>query len=388
MSERSCDLAVIGGGVIGLAVAYYAAASGLSVSVLESRKLGGQGSSVAAGLIAPSPQIYADTPFSRLALKSLAQFPQLRDTLFEETGVDIQLDHCGSLQVATTIQEADEQRRLLPAKQQLGLDVNWISAREAHILEPKLAHNIVGAMFSPSEAQIATSRLLAAYRAGCEKHHVQFIRAAARGFMHDKEHVQGIIFQHARLTAGHVVIAGGAWSGELAQILGVDLPIRPQRGQVLNLRRCSGLLRHIVFWSDRYLAPKSAGGVIIGAANDYSDHDRFPTAGGVSVLLQQALVAVPDLSQCEFVSARSGLRPRTPDKLPIIGPLPGWEGISVAAGHNSNGLLLSAITGQMILAQLNATVPPVDPSYYLPARFYDDKLGGEGKESLTFPVKL
>jgi glycine oxidase len=153
--------------------------------------------------------------------------------------------------------------------------------------------------------------------------------------------------------------------------LGVELPIRPQRGQLVVLRPVHLSLRHIISWGDVYLAPRPGGEVTIGAANGYAGVVTFPTASGVARLLTQACAAIPALAQAAFAGTHAGLRPHTPDKLPIMGPLPGWEGIDIAAGHNSNGLLFSALTGQAIAAQLVRAPATIDLTPYRADRFLD-----------------
>lgn len=374
MSSHTRDLVVVGGGVIGSAVAYFVAREGLNVEVLEARKFGGQGSSVAAGLIAPSPQITGDTPFSRLALASLSTFPPLRDELLDETGIDIQLDRRGTLRVALSEEDAGAQQALLPVKRRMGFNLHWLAPSDARAIDPTLSDRMHGAVFGPDEAQITTSRLLAAYRAGAERHGARFVKTRVTEFTRHARRITGVRTLDGSISAAHVVVAGGAWSSQLTALLDVELPIRPQRGQVVVLGRASSSSsssspRHIVFWGDVYLAPRRGGTVTIGAANDYPGFVPHPTASGVAELLSQGVSAVPSLSSAEFIAAHAGLRPRTPDKLPIIGPVPTWEGISVAAGHNSNGLLFSAITGQAIRAQLVHRAEPMDLAPYRPDRF-------------------
>jgi glycine oxidase len=338
MLSQGQDVIVIGGGVIGLAVAYFAARAGLQVTVIEAAKIGGQGSSVAAGLIAPASQITGDTPFARLALASLALVPELRDQLLEETGIDIQLDQRGSLRVSTTKEDAQEQQDLLPEKRRLGLNLHWLSAHESKNFEPTLAEKIYGAVYGPDEAQLSTARLLAAYRRGAERRNVLFVKAKVTDLMREGNKVTGVMMRDGCISAHHVVDAGGAWASELVRTLGIELPIQPPRGQTVVLRRVPMPLHHIIFWRDSYLTPRAAKEVVVGAANDYPGFVSYPTASGVATLLADAISAVPTLSQSRFGNVLAGLRPRTPDKLPILGSIPGWKGISIAAGHNSNGL--------------------------------------------------
>ena len=359
MAEQSADVVVIGGGVIGCAVAYYASKAGLKVIVLESVLVGGQGSSVAAGLVAPSPQIKDDGPFTQLALASLAYLPQLRDELHADSAIDIELEERGSLKIATDEKEANELQRLLPKKQQLGLDVEWLTTKEVIQIEPGVTQNIKGAIYNPKEGQLNTSKLLSAYYKGAIQHGALFVRRRAIKLLTRDTKVVGVQLVHGRVFAKQTVIASGAWAAEQGRWLGIELPIRPQRGQLITLGKTDPKLRHLVFWQDIYLSPKSDDSTTIGAFNDYVGHIQVPTAKGVMSLLSQGSEAMPSLICSTFLGAKAGLRAKTPDKLPIIGAVPGWEGIQIAAGHNSNGLLFSAMTGKFITTVITKGNAPI-----------------------------
>ncbi len=363
------DLVVIGAGAIGCAIAYYAARAGLKVTVIESRKMGGQGSSVAAGLIAPSPQISNDGPFAQIALASLALFPSLRDEILAETGVDIQLDPRGTLHIATTDEEAQSFKHALPEQQRLGLDVRWLSAQEALSLEPTLSPTILGAIYNPSEGQLNTTNLLKGYIAGAERHGAQFARATVNGLLTDKSRVIGVTSRGQKINAGHIVLATGAWTPYAEQWLHVPIPIRPQRGQLATVRHLAPIPHRIIFYNDIYVTPKGEHEALIGAANDFPGYVQTTTTAALVQLLTQGSEILPDLASASLGTMRAGLRPRTPDKLPIIGPVPGWEGVSIAAGHNSNGLLLSLITGQIITAMLNRSTSPIATTPHQLERF-------------------
>lgn len=369
MTEHTADVAVIGGGVIGCAIAYYASKAGLRVIVLESTKIGGQGSSVAAGLVAPSPQIKEDGPFARLALASLAYLPHLRDELCEDTGIDIELDERGTLKLAASDEEARELIELLPMKRQLGLDLHWLSAREVRQLEPGVTGTICGAVYNPKEGQINTSRLLAAYIEGATRHSARFLKKRAIKLLIQDARVTGVQLARGRIHAKQTIIASGAWASEQGEWLGVEIPIRPQRGQIVTLGAVAPMLQHIVFYQDIYLASRCDETTTIGASNDYASYLQVPTVNGIMDLLSQGVEVVPTILSGAFVGARAGLRAKTPDKLPIIGSIPGWEGISIAAGHNSNGLLFSSLTGQCLVAQFMRTPIPIKASAFHLARF-------------------
>jgi glycine oxidase len=368
-SSGSPDLLIIGGGVIGSACAYYAAKAGLSVQVIDARTKPGRASPAAAGLIAPSPQLTEPSPFATLALASVTLFPALRGELLEESGIDIGLDLCGTLRLATSEGQAESQRRRLPKQQHLGLQLEWLSAEEVRTLEPGLTGEVVGAVYGPSEGKVDGTRLLAAYVAAAQRHGAQFISGTVRRLVTDKSRVTGVRTRDRCIGAGQVLIATGAWAADMREWLGVELPITPERGQTVTAKHMAHPLRHIIFAEQIYLAPKARHGVLVGAARDRCGYESRTTLAAISDLLGRALRVHPGLAGASLGTARAGLRPRTPDGCPIVGELPGWRGISVAAGHNSNGLLFSAITGQLVAAQHTGATIPIDPAPYGLSRF-------------------
>jgi glycine oxidase len=371
--QKIPDVVIIGSGVIGCAVAYYAAKAGLRVMAIDSHKVGGQASHVAAGLIAPSPQLTNPTPFATIALASVALFPALHQELLEATGIDFELRASGTLRIATTEDQAAHQQKRLPKQQQLGLELRWLAPDEVHALEPAITPNIYGAVYGPNECQVTTAKLLAAYIKGAENLGVSFVRATACGLRTQQSRVLGIHTRDGRIRAGHVVIAGGAWTPLAGAWLHTTIPISPERGQIATARHLSPRLHHIVFGEQIYLAPKGHDGVIVGAVKNTPGYNQQATIAGLLELFAKGVTVAPSLAEATPGPAVAGLRPRTPDGCPIIGPIPGWEGVSIAAGHHSNGLLLSGITGQIIAAQLTDSQEPLDTTPFRSERFLGAK---------------
>jgi glycine oxidase len=346
-------------------VAYFAAKAGLKVTVIEARKIGGQGSRVAAGLMAPGSQITGDTPFARIALASVAKLSSLRDELLNDTNIDIELDLCGTLKIAWNAEQSHELQRHLPIQRQLGLDVRWLSREDALSIAPALATSICGAVYNSTEGQITTARFLAAYRSGAEHFHARFVHGTAQEMITDDTRVLGIHTIHVPVFGSHVVIATGAWVTQAATWLRIAAPVTPQRGQIVSDYASALNLTHIVFSDHTYVTPKKAGQVIVGgAANDYLGLVQRTTLEGVERLLQNGMQLVPHLASTSLGVVRAGQRPRTPDKLPIIGPILGWSGVSMAVGHTSNGLLLGAVSAQSIVAQLTNADDLIDAKHF------------------------
>lgn len=363
------DVLIIGAGVIGSSIAYYAAKAGMNVQVIDAHKAPGNASRVAAGLIAPSPQLTNESPFSQIALASVKLFSALRDELYEHSGIDIQLNYCGTLRIATTEEQATNQQKRLMKQLKLGLDLRWLHPSEVQEFEPTMTNNIYGAVYGPQEGQVNATRLISAYTKAAQLLKANFVCASVKGFLTRKSRVLGIKTDKGNILSGHIVLANGAWSSLLGEQLGIHIPIVPERGQLIAVSHSMPRIRHIVFGGQIYLAPKQQGSLLIGSIKDYVGYTQRTTIAAVSELLTKSLTIFPHLSLASLQSTRVGLRPRTPDGCPIIGPIKAWEGISIAAGHNSNGLLLSAITGQIITAQLRGTAEPINSELYRLERF-------------------
>jgi len=363
------DVIVVGGGVIGWACAYYLTKAGLRVLVLDAGGSRPAASLAAAGLIAPSPQLTKPSPFATLALESVRLFPHLREELLDASGVDIKLHPCGTLRVATTEQQAASQQRRLPQQRKLGLELAWLSGTEARAIEPTLPERIVGAVYGPHEAQLDATRLVRAYRIGAERRGAVSERALVQGLLIEGTTVKGVWATRRKSEAAQVVLAAGAWSAQFEQQLGVEIPITPERGQIIVVQRTAPTPRHILFIDQLYFAPKRGATVVIGAAKDQVGLNGYTSLAGVNELLMKALQVMPQFATASLAEARAGLRPRTPDGVPLIGPIPGWNGASLAIGHGRNGLLFSALTGQLITAQVTDRPPAIEPDRYRIRRF-------------------
>jgi glycine oxidase len=238
----------------------------------------------------------------------------------------------------------------MQAWQPLGLQMNWLTGDEARQRESLLAPDICAAIYAPEESQIKASYVVKAFSVaaanqGATLYSHREITAIQR---HNATVTSVSTSQGERIACNHLVIATGAWAARFGEWLHVDLPVSPQRGQILTLQQPSLPLRHIIFGEAAYLAPKSRNTVIVGATKEDAGFEKKLTAGGIAWLLNTATRLVPSLENSPLDQMWSGLRPRTPDNQPILGPVPGWENVTLAVGHGSVGIMLSPITGQTV----------------------------------------
>lgn len=248
----------------------------------------------------------------------------------------------------------------MKAWQPLGLHIRWLTGEEARQIEPTLAPGVCAALYAPEKSQIKASQVVKAFAQAATN-----LGATLRG--HTR--ITGIQQQHERVTAietsqgetiacNHLVVASGAWSAQWSAWLQIELAVTPQRGQILALRQPVPPLLHIIFGEAAYLAPKQDGTVVVGATREEVGFDKQLTAGGVAWLLSTANRLIPSLEQSAIERMWAGLRPKTPDNLPILGAAPGWENVTLATGHGSVGIMLSAITGQTLAELLVTGVAP------------------------------
>ena len=234
--------------------------------------------------------------------------------------------------------------------QPLGLKMYWLTGEEARQLEPLLSPDVCVAIYVPEEAQINASFFVKSFSLAAIKQGASFYSHSK--IMDIEQHnakVTGVCTsQGERIACNHLVLANGAWAAECSNWLHFPIPIIPQRGQALMLHQPPTPLHHIIFGEAAYLTPRMKNKIIVGATKEDAGFDANTTPGGLYWLLNAATRLSPALKGCSLDHMWAGLRPRTPDNQPILGPAPGWENVTLAVGHGSVGIMLSAITGQTI----------------------------------------
>jgi glycine oxidase len=361
LEQANPDVAVVGGGPIGLASAWRAAQRGLRVCVLDAGEPGAW--HVAAGMLAPVAEAsFGEDALLDLSLRAAAMFPGFCAELAEASGADPGLRRTGTLVVARDRDEAEELDRLLAFRQRLGLDVERLLPSRARRAEPALAPTVRLALDVEGDHSVDPRRLVAALveavrRTGGE------VRTGARvtRLLGDG----GVELAGGEVVrAGAVLLAAGAHTGRLSRAV----PVRPVKGQVLRLRDPNGpgLVDRTIRTHDAYLVPRADGRYVLGATMEERGFDTAPTAGGVFELLRDISEVVPGVLELELEEVLAGLRPATPDNLPAIGA---HDGLVWATGHHRNGILLSGLTGELAAAALCGEPLPDWAAPADPARF-------------------
>jgi glycine oxidase len=366
----SPDVIVVGAGAIGTSIAYQLTKAGVKVTVFERGQVGGESTGASAGMIQINPDRTTPTALTTLEMESARLFPALAAELLDRTGMDIGYRAAPLLHMALDDREEPQLRAHRAWQVDHGVAVAWLDRAAVLDLEPALNPDIRAALYYPEDHQVmprALARALA--RTAVDLGAVLREGADVDRLLTDGDRVTGVAIGGEAVHAGEVVIANGAWASAWSDALHTPIPVRPVRGQMVALRTAGTGLRNVVSSSMGYMLTKPDGSTYVGTTVEDAGYDARPTAAGIAGLLAMVPRIAPRLADATFSSAWAGLRPGTSDGLPLLGRLPGWHGVTVAAGHFRDGILLAPITGELIADLLARRRPRLPLDAFDPARF-------------------
>ncbi|HIN36017.1 MAG TPA: FAD-binding oxidoreductase [Dehalococcoidia bacterium] len=380
MAEKF-DVVVIGAGVIGCSVAYYLAREGIKVALLERESFGSGSSAHATGFISLLGTEFTPGPSFQFGLESYREFPSLVAELEDSTGMDLLYQRRPSLRLA--LEESEEQLiKDLMTWQQEHVAMRWISSDDVHELEPRLTPSLIGAVYEDESAQLDSYRLNLALAAGAEKKGTQTINRNVTGLLSEKNRITGVQTEQGDISCGTVVVAAGLWSPPFQRDLDFPIPVGALKGERLLLKYDGDPLQllisspkrgHMISRLDGFLSVGSTGGRDYDQDQLYqgADMDRVPTETARVEIMQRAIDVFPDLENAELFEQLAGSRPLSPDRIPIIGPVPGKEGVVLATGHTTKGIHLGPSTAKAVTQYIQGGCKQVPSSMelFLPDRF-------------------
>jgi glycine oxidase len=364
------DVIVVGAGAIGTSIAFQAAKAGARVLLLDRGPVGGEATGASAGMIQLNPDRGTPAAYSALATESARLFPALAAELLERTGIDIGFRPAPLLHVA--LDEAEEAGLRAHRGWQVdqGMSVGWLDGKAALDAEPALTPAVRAALLYQDHHQLLPRALARAMaRAAADLGTVVREGVAVDRLLTEGSRVTGVGVGGDEFQAPEVVIANGAWASVWSTTLGTPIPVRPVRGQMVGLSTSGTLLRHVISSSAGYVLGKADGSTLVGTTVEEVGFDARPTAAAIAGLLAFGPRLVPRLADATVGAAWAGLRPGTPDHLPLLGRLPRWGGVLLAAGHFREGILLAPITGELVSDLLSRRRPRLPIEAFDPGRF-------------------
>jgi glycine oxidase len=367
---------IIGGGIIGASIAWRLACDRADVVVLERARLGQEASWAAAGLIAPQAEAQAAGVFFDLCLAARRVFDATVDRLVADSGLDPEYDPHGILYIALDSAERAELESRARWHREAGALVYEMSGDEARKIEPAISSEALYALHLPDNRRVENRKLTQAY-----------IAAALNAGAHFREGVgvdsiataggraTGVrLHDGTSLAADLVIVAAGSWSHHIRGLEADRVTLHPVRGQILCFETRPRILTPAVFSMRAYLVPRRDGRILAGSTMEAAGYNKTVTLAGIEKIVRGALAMVPALGELPFREAWAGLRPATKDLLPVIGYSPSVANVIWSTGHYRSGILLSALTGEVVADLVAGRPPSIDLAPFFPARFtaHDD----------------
>jgi glycine oxidase len=363
MGNRA-DVIVVGAGVVGLLTARELMRAGFSVTVVERGLTGREASRAAAGILSTLFPWRSPKPLALLSRWSQSSYAMLADDIRRASGIDPEWTPSGLLCFDLGEREAAQ-----AWAQTTGRAIDFLEAHEVRRQEPALADQARPAIFLPGIAHIHISRFLRALREAMLNEGVPIKEeTGVTGLMEKNGKITGVRTESGELHAEHVVIAAGAWSAGLAEMLGITLKVEPVRGQIIQFRGPPGLLGRVLCEGEHYLLARRGGEIIVGSTHEHAGFDRDITVEARERLTQVAGKLLPVLKGATPSRQWSGIRPGSPEGIPYIGPHPKLQGLWFNTGHYAYGVTLAPGSARLLTDLMAGRSPILDPVPYRPER--------------------
>jgi len=373
-SSNSSRIIIVGGGVIGLSIAWRLARENTrdEILLLDANRAGEGTSRVSAGMIAPIAEAgFEDPHFIKFARLSRERYRAFVSEVSRDADMPVVLGEEGSIIAAIHRDDVEAMRRVYEHRRHAELPVEWLTGTEAREMEPTLTPRVSAAMWIAYDGQVNPRALLPALVRACNRRGVE-VRESARvqRIVINDETVAGVELDGETIPAGTVVLCAGAWSGTIDGMPADVVPqVRPIRGQILRLTRTADFaMKHVVRGPRAYLLPKDDGTVVVGATQEEAGFDATPTAGGIKTILENAWEMVPSIYDLPIERVEVGLRPGTRDHLPLVGATR-IHGLIMATGHFRHGILFAPTTADAVCRGILTGDFGEDVAAFAPDRF-------------------
>lgn len=344
---KTTDVVVIGGGVIGSSIAYNLAEQKQQTLLVEKNQPGQEASAAAGGILAVASGSSKRGPMYHLKRASRELYPALIRELEERTGIDLEYQTVGVLELVRTDADEKKYRKLYDLRREQGFPAAWLSAVDVRRIEPALTTDVRGAVHFSSDHHLHNGKLAEAWAQAAAQRGVTVQTGAtvSEARIVDGK-VTAVRVGEEWVHTGTVVIAAGSWSRQVGEVFGLTIPVEPAKGQMIAVR--TSQLRHVISWDDHYLVPRKNGELIMGSTVEFIGHDKDVTLEAIQLFINRSEALVPGISKAPLSRFWAGLRPYSPTRRPILCRAPGLDNVVIATGHHRNGILLAPITGKLV----------------------------------------
>lgn len=386
------DVAIVGGGLIGGSIAFELAAEKLRVVLLDRQQPGREASWAAAGMLSPAPDTPQDVPLVPLAKQSLRLYPEFIAAVEETSGLSTAYRLEGSLEIFSAPHAEADRDKMVEDHQRLGLAAEPISLDAMRKLAGSLGPTACAAAWLPHEATVEPRLLIDAVLTAARHRGIVICPdSSVTSLLQERDRCAGVVAGGEKITARHVVVAAGCFSAWIGRgepggtVPGIAcesnfdaryVPTRPVRGQMIALQPVGQSLRHVVRSKRGYLVPRRDGRIVAGSTLEDAGFNKHVTPAGIRQILDAALELLPGLGDAAILESWAGLRPGTPDNLPILGPTD-IEGLIIATGHYRNGILLAPATAKLIREWIIEGQAGFDAAAFSPLRFIDRRMSAQ-----------
>ena len=345
---------IIGGGIIGLSIAWRLIGIGKKVIIIDKKNLGKEASWAAAGMLSGRLDLKpCEKKLLPIFEKSHLAWPKFAEELENKSGKSIGYKKEGTLRVACDLDEEKKLKNNYDFLKNNKVNITWLSGDKIRDKEPYVSNNVLSGFFSPDDHHVNNRYILDALITILKKNKNNCIfkeNTEVEKIITHKDQVIGVKTRNETIKTKEIIVCSGAWTNKITNIEIKDVPIRPVKGQMVCLKmpKSTSLLKHILWRENVYLVPRDNSDLIIGATEEEMGFDKSLTVGGIYNLLKIAREVLPAIEDLSIVESWSGLRPATRDEAPIIGPSKKIKGLIYATGHHRNGILLAPLTSNVI----------------------------------------
>ena len=357
------QVVIVGGGVIGLLTAFTLAAEVESVVLLDRADVGQESSWAGGGIVSPLYPWRYSPAVTALAHWSQDFYPQLAERLFAATDIDPEVHTTGLYWL-----DLDDEQEALEWAVRENRPLSAVDISAAYAAVPVLGAGYSRAIYMANVANVRNPRLVKSLKAAllALPNVTLHEQCEVSGFIREGDKVLGVHTAAGDVLGDRVVLAAGAWSGELLKTLGLELPVEPVKGQMILYKCASDFLPRMILAKGRYAIPRRDGHILVGSTLEYEGFDKTTTDSALESLKASAVELIPALADAEVVGHWAGLRPGSPEGIPYIGPVPGFDGLWLNCGHFRNGLVLAPASCQLLADLLSGREPIIDAAPYAP----------------------